>query len=219
MLAHGIPRSGAITRAVYDPAVTHYDVLGVSPGATASTIRRAFIEQARLHHPDFHANADASVRHAAERDMQRINDAWAVLGDPQSRREYDATLRAESTGGRSGGRVVAEPGSDWDPRSGVAHPDFVPFDPGDDPDYNALLDDLDDLDDTPYRNARPVARWQQVLPVGLFGAALGAMCLGLLASLSPLVGLGVVLLIASGVSFVMTPIVAVLRGHERDPDR
>ena len=204
----------------YDRPVTHYDVLGVSPGATAATIRRAYVEQARRHHPDFHTTADASVRSAAERDMQQINDAWAVLGDPQRRREYDASLRADTTtsaGGGGGGRYVAQPGGGWDPRSGAAHPDFVPFDDGDDdPDYNAVLDDLDD---TPYGTSRPVARWQQMLPVGLFAAALATMCVGLVVSLPPLLGLGIALLVCSGLSFVLIPMLAVMRGYERDPDR
>ncbi len=188
-------------------------MLGVPSGASAKAIRRAYVDRARLHHPDFHTNADASVRLDAEREMQRLNDAWAVLGDPQRRREYDATLRA---GDGTGSGFVAAPADAWDPRSGVSHPDFVPFDDDpDDPDHDAFLD----LDDTPFPGASTVPRWQQLLPVGLFVASLACLCVGLVVKLGPLLVLGVFLFLASGLSFVATPVLAVLRGYERDPER
>ena len=195
--------------------MTYYEVLGVSTGATAKAIRRAYLDRARQHHPDFHTNAEAAVRLDAEREMQRLNDAWAVLGDPQRRREYDATLRLgpETTGAN---RFVAAPGDSWDPRSGVSHPDFVPFD--DDDDETDRFADLD-LDDTPFPGASTVPRWQQLLPVGLFAASLACLCMGLVVKLGPLLVLGIFLFLASGVSFVATPVLAVLRGYERDPER
>jgi hypothetical protein len=197
------------------PGVTYYEVLGVSTGATAKAIRRAYVDRARLHHPDFHTNADASVRLDAEREMQRLNDAWAVLGDPQRRREYDATLRG-GPGDAGANRFVAAPDDGWDPRSGVSHPDFVPFDDDpSDPDYNAVLD----LDDTPFPGASTVPRWQQLLPVGLFAASLACLCIGLVVKLGPLLVLGIFLFLGSGLSFVATPMLAVFRGYERDPDR
>jgi DnaJ-domain-containing protein 1 len=210
----GRPCAGPTGIDLYHAVVTYYEVLGVAPDASAADVRRAYFDRARLHHPDFHTTDDAPVRRAAEREMQRINDAWAVLSDPGRRRAYDATLRSASGPDRG---VVVPPEDGWDPRSGAAHPDFVPVDGDeDDPDYNALLDELDD---NPYRGARPVPRWQQLLPVVLFLAAVACLSIGLVVSLTPLLGAAVLLFLASGVSFVLTPMLAVLRGFERDPEK
>ncbi len=72
---------------------THYDVLGVQPGADASSIRRAYVAKARVYHPDFHAEATAEVKAHAEAEMRLINEAWAILGSTQSRSKYDRELR------------------------------------------------------------------------------------------------------------------------------
>lgn len=224
MLAHGrsgrshAGRAGTASRGgcrhrPYDAGVTHYEVLGIPADASTAAVRQAYVDQARRHHPDFHTNDDASVRRAAERDMQRINDAWTVLGDPARRAAYDASLRV----GTGADRGFVPPAEDaWDPRSGAAHPDFVPLDDDDEPDYQRLLDDLDDQ---PYRGARTVPRWQQLLPVGLFLAAAACLSVGLVVSLTALLGAAALLFLASAASFVLTPMLAVLRGFERDPER
>jgi hypothetical protein len=61
-----------------------YGLLGVSPDASADEIRRAYYRAARQLHPDVNPDADAAAA------MRRLNDAWAVLGDPAARRRYDA---------------------------------------------------------------------------------------------------------------------------------
>src|SRR6478736_4735638 len=82
--------------------VTHYEVLGVDSGASASVIRRAYLGKARRVHPDYHADADAATRAKAELEMRQLNAAWEVLGDEQRRTEYDDGLRIEAR------RVVRE---------------------------------------------------------------------------------------------------------------
>jgi curved DNA-binding protein CbpA len=76
-------------------AGTHYDVLGVRPDATAEELRRAYLERARVLHPDTATagldEADA-VRHA----MQDLNEAWQVLRDPHRRAAYDESLRQQA---------------------------------------------------------------------------------------------------------------------------
>lgn len=72
---------------------THYEVLGIAPGADASSIRRAYVAKARMFHPDFHADASPEVRAHAEEQMRAINDAWAVLGSTGARSKYDRDLR------------------------------------------------------------------------------------------------------------------------------
>jgi curved DNA-binding protein CbpA len=64
--------------------VTHYEVLGVAPSASAAEIKRAYRRQARQHHPDVAGNGDAAMR--------ALNRAWETLGDPARRRAYDRTL-------------------------------------------------------------------------------------------------------------------------------
>jgi DnaJ domain len=64
--------------------VTHYEVLGVSPSASAAEIKQAYRLQARRHHPDVGGSGDAP--------MQALNQAWATLGDPARRRAYDRAL-------------------------------------------------------------------------------------------------------------------------------
>ena len=64
-------------------AVTLYEVLGASRDASEDDLRRAYRAAARELHPD--VNPDAATSDA----MRRLNAAWAVLGNPDRRREYD----------------------------------------------------------------------------------------------------------------------------------
>ena len=62
-------------------------MLGVAPDATPEEIRAAYRRLAREHHPDVAgATADGTI-HA-------LNAAYAVLGDPARRYDYDRQLRA-----------------------------------------------------------------------------------------------------------------------------
>ena len=61
----------------------HYQLLGVSFNASEDEIRRAYRRMAMQWHPD--RNDDP----AAEEMMKKINGAWEILGDPESKAEYD----------------------------------------------------------------------------------------------------------------------------------
>jgi hypothetical protein len=61
-----------------------YDALQVSPTAGQDVIAAAFRVLARRHHPDTNQAPDAARR------MQLLNDAYAVLSDPDRRARYDA---------------------------------------------------------------------------------------------------------------------------------
>jgi len=182
--------------------VSHYDDLGVAPDASAAAVRRAYLAKARRVHPDFHTDADAATRADAEREMRRLNAAWAVLGDDERRRDYDRELRAEERGQRPAVR---------DRASGAASPDFVPY-VDDDTDYAALLDEAGP------GNGATVPRFVQLAPVALLGLAVFALSAGLVTSLAPLIALGVVSLLLSGLAFVLTPALAVMRSLESDRD-
>jgi hypothetical protein len=64
----------------------YYAILGVSPSAHAADIKRAYRRLALQYHPDKNPNA------AAEQFFKEVNEAYGVLGDSQSRYEYDQRL-------------------------------------------------------------------------------------------------------------------------------
>lgn len=72
--------------------MSHYDVLQVSPDADPEVIDRAYRALSLKYHPDV---TPEDSREAAHRRMQRINLAYAVLSDPQRRRDYDRTIVQE----------------------------------------------------------------------------------------------------------------------------
>ena len=183
--------------------MTWYEVLEVPPDATTREIRRAYVALARRSHPDFHASADPPTRAANEVRMRRLNEAWAVLGDPSRRAAYDLTLRG----------FEAESAAPPPPRpTGAPDPDFVPYDDSDDTDYAALLDDA------PRGNGASLPRGAQLLPAVLFGLAVFCMSAGLFSSLGPLFGFGVICLVLSGLSFLLIPMFAVMRSLQSDRD-
>jgi len=85
-------------------ARTHYEVLGVPRTASAEDLRRAYLDRARVLHPDRHIDAGPRGRAEAEWGMQELTEAWRVLGDPGRRRRYDRELggpvRADVDDGR-----------------------------------------------------------------------------------------------------------------------
>lgn len=80
----------------------YYAVLGVPRDATAEQIKKAWRQLARKYHPDVSKEPDAAAR------MSEINEANAVLSDPEKRAAYDALAR----GHRAGERFTPPP--DWD---------------------------------------------------------------------------------------------------------
>lgn len=64
-----------------------YDVLGVQPTATALELRKAFLRKSKLYHPDKVAGE--------EEQMKLLNEANAVLRDPEKRAAYDASRREQ----------------------------------------------------------------------------------------------------------------------------
>src|SRR5919198_38957 len=65
---------------------THYEILEVSESASLEVLRAAHRALVKRYHPDVGEESDP------ER-MKLINEAWAVLSDPERRAAYDASLR------------------------------------------------------------------------------------------------------------------------------
>jgi DnaJ-class molecular chaperone len=65
--------------------IDYYKVLGIESGTGADTIKAAYRDLAFQHHPDRNKGNPA----AAEK-MKQVNEAYAVLSDPEKRRAYDA---------------------------------------------------------------------------------------------------------------------------------
>ena len=62
-----------------------YQVLGVSPSASAAEIKSAYRSLVKQHHPD----AAEGISDDPERILE-INAAWELLGDSEARQRFDA---------------------------------------------------------------------------------------------------------------------------------
>ena len=67
---------------------SHYQLLGLSPQATAAELRQAFRNLSKRYHPDTTTLPPTEAHEA----FARLRQAYAVLADPDSRRAYDAVL-------------------------------------------------------------------------------------------------------------------------------
>lgn len=63
----------------------YYEVLGISKGASADEIKKAYRTMAKKYHPDLHPG-DAE----AEQKFKEVNEANEVLSDPDKKAKYDA---------------------------------------------------------------------------------------------------------------------------------
>lgn len=61
---------------------TMYEILMLHPSATAEVINAVYRQLAKQHHPD-HAGPEGQKR------MAEVNEAFAILGDPEKRAKYD----------------------------------------------------------------------------------------------------------------------------------
>ena len=62
----------------------YYKLLGVEKSASSADIKKAYRKLAMKYHPD-HAKGDKS----AEDKFKKISEAYAVLSDPEKRKQYD----------------------------------------------------------------------------------------------------------------------------------
>lgn len=63
-----------------------YNILGISPTATAEEVKKAYRSLAMRHHPD------RSTHPGAESRFNAIKTAYELLSDPQKKAEYNQSL-------------------------------------------------------------------------------------------------------------------------------
>ena len=76
----------------------YYEVLGVDKNADEATIKKAYRGLAKKYHPDMNPG-DAE----AEKKFKEASEAYAVLSDPEKKRQYDQFGHAAFDGGMGGG--------------------------------------------------------------------------------------------------------------------
>jgi cytochrome c biogenesis protein CcmG, thiol:disulfide interchange protein DsbE len=71
---------------------TYYTLLEVAPEASREEIEAAYQQQQQRYDPQRVAGIDEELRRIAEERIQELEQAYAVLSDPQQRQEYDAYI-------------------------------------------------------------------------------------------------------------------------------
>jgi hypothetical protein len=71
------------------PCHSHYERLGVAPGASLQELRQAFRVLSKRYHPDTTSLPTAE----AEEAFRELRRAYSVLSDPEARAAYDLRLR------------------------------------------------------------------------------------------------------------------------------
>ena len=191
--------------------MNHYEVLGISRGAKAAEVRRAYLVAAREHHPDYFVDRDPRERADAARRMQEINEAWSVLGDPSRRSSYDRDLgpdrsrstKGDGTTGRAGAADVP-PGKGWTPRAS---------DTAWQRDFGAWRDEDVRLAEDPPSTTR---RLVLLLPMLLVVAALVLGLSGAAMSSRPILAASFIAFAIAAILFVMLPVLEMAKGRDRD---
>lgn len=75
----------------------YYEVLGVSKDASDAQIKSAFRQLAKKYHPDLNKEP------GAEEKFKEVQEAYAILSDPNKRKQYDQFGHAAFSSGANGG--------------------------------------------------------------------------------------------------------------------
>eukprot|EP01062_Namystynia_karyoxenos_P045018 TRINITY_DN33346_c0_g1_i1.p1 TRINITY_DN33346_c0_g1~~TRINITY_DN33346_c0_g1_i1.p1 ORF type:complete len:349 (+),score=83.58 TRINITY_DN33346_c0_g1_i1:66-1049(+) len=78
----------------------HYEVLGIAQSATQGDIRKAYLQLAKLYHPDkARRDLSAPAEEARQNELfKQVSEAYGVLSDERRRRDYDRMLAGDTTG-------------------------------------------------------------------------------------------------------------------------
>ena len=169
-----------------------YAVLGVARDAPTEEIRQAYVALARRTHPDVRGDDPD----AAEQ-MRRINLAWEMLSDADSRAAIDRRLTKPP-------QPKAPPSAT--PAGGRSTP------PTDDDIYFGHHDRDDDIDDRPITEGN-LPGWMRLGAPAAFVVGIFALIFGVLAGGFVLLRLGLLLLGLSVLLFVLSPFVVLIRSR------
>lgn len=97
----------------------YYEVLGVDKNADEATLKKAYRVLAKKYHPDMNPG-DAE----AEKKFKEASEAYAVLSDPEKRRQYDQFGHAAFDGGAGGAGGFDFSGADFSDIFGDIFGDF-----------------------------------------------------------------------------------------------
>ena len=173
----------------YHGGVDPYAVLGVARDAPVEEIRRAYVALARRTHPDVRGDDPA-----ADEQMRRINLAWEMLSDANSRAALDR-------------RPTQQPQPSPRPRAWAADEETARR--GDDFDFGH--NDFD-ADDQPITGGA-LPGWMRLgAPLG-FVLGIFAVILGVMAGGFVLVRLGLLALGLSVLLFMLSPFVVLVRSR------
>lgn len=87
----------------------YYEVLGIPKTATEAEIKKAFRTTAKKYHPDMHPGDKE-----CEEKFKEAQEAYAVLSDPEKRRQYDQFGHAAFDGGAGGAGGFDFPAWIWE---------------------------------------------------------------------------------------------------------
>jgi PASTA domain len=99
--------------------ITWYDILGIEPGASAETVRRACQDRGQQLEDERVAGAPEAVADAVERGWQVLRAAWLVLGDRAERERYDEEIGVARQGAGLARREPAPSRPGLDPADAV----------------------------------------------------------------------------------------------------
>lgn len=138
----------------------YYDILGVSKGASADEIKKAYRKQALEWHPDRHQGD----KEAAEKRFKEINESYQVLSDPQKKAAFDQYGHAAFTPG--GGAPGGNPFSGFGGQGGPFTYTYTAGADGQNPFANADFGDPFDIFESFFGGGNPFgqARRQQQIP-------------------------------------------------------
>ena len=198
-----------------------YDALGVAPAATPAELRRAYVELAQRYHPDHHVQSDDQTRQQADLRMREINDAWAVLGDPDRRRGYDRLRELRAAADRINARETARGRSSSRPRTAAMSGRSAR--PKDGATASASHSDASTLSERPrdwrsYASPGPAMdrplgeRLVLLLPVGLLCSSMLLGGLGAILRARIFAAFAVIAVGLAAIAFVLVPLLAMTEG-------
>ncbi len=81
----------------------YYEVLGVDKSTASDEVKKSYRKLAMKYHPDRTANLSDKEKKVTEEKFKELQEAYAVLSDPQKKQMYDQMGHAGVSGNQGGG--------------------------------------------------------------------------------------------------------------------